>query len=208
MQVTKIAQQKKNKRRYSIFLDGEFGFGIHEAILLESGLHSGDKLTHYDIAKLEHQDAVYAAKEAAFNLLKYRQRSVGEMRSRLYKKDFDDAVVEEVVEHLLDKDYLNDEEFAETFAEDQLTRKNIGPIRLKAELSKKRIPDKIIEDTVASMYQKFNVVDLAREAAEKKMSSLRNVDYETAYRRLTSYLGRRGFPWDVINEVIDLEEWD
>ncbi|MBS1271699.1 MAG: Regulatory protein RecX [Candidatus Marinimicrobia bacterium] len=207
MEITKIEQQKKNKSRYSIFVDGDYVVGVHESVLFNEHLHVGDKITKEKISELESADARYAAKDAAFHLLKYRQRSVEEMRSRLLNKDFSNDVVAEVIDELRIDEYLNDEKFAMTYAEDQVARKNIGPIRLKAELRKKQLPDKIIEKTVTQIYQKHDALELARDAAEKKKHSLRKVDYETAYRRLTSYLGRRGFSWDIINEVVDLEEW-
>jgi len=208
MKITKIEQQKNNRSRYSIFVDGNFSVGVHESVLFSEHLHVGDTITRDKIEALEQADARFAAKDIAFNLLKYRQRSIGEMRSRLRKKDFDGVVIETIINELKADGYLNDEEFALTYAEDQLTRKNIGPIRLKSELYKKQIPDKIVEKTVIQIYQKYDVVELARNAAKKKKQSLGNVDYQTAYRRMTSYLGRRGFPWDIITEVIDLEEWD
>ena len=207
MKITKIVQQKKNKSRYSIFVDGEYGVGVHESVLFSEHLHVGDKITKEKLVELEAADARFAAKNAAFTLLKYRQRSVGEMRSRLFKKDFSREVVNGVIDELRGDGYLNDEEFAMAYAEDQLNRKNIGPVRLKAELRKKQIGNKITEKTVAEIYEKYNALELARNAAEKKKQSLHNVNYETAYRRLTSYLGRRGFSWDIINEVVDLEEW-
>lgn len=205
MKITAIEQQKKNTRRYSLFLDGEFALGIDEGILLKAGLRIGDTISEDEVERLRTEDERFRAREAAFRLLKYRQRSVAEMRERLGEKGFLSAVIEEVIEDLLAEGYLDDTEFATLFAEDLLTRKNIGPLRLRAELNKKQVPDRIINTTIEQMYRKYDEQDLARQAASKKMATLRRVDKETAYRRLTGYLARRGFHWDVINEVIPTE---
>jgi len=206
MKITKIEQQKNNPRRYSVFLDGDYGFGIHESILIKTGLHPGDTVSFERMQDLERRDEVFRAREAAFKLLQYRDRSMGELRRRLRKKSFPDPVIETVIEELEEKGYLDDREFAMTFAEDQLTRKNIGPIRLRAELGKKRVSDAIIDDVVHEIYQKYDVLELALAAARKKAGSLKRVEDRTAYRRLTSYLARRGFSRDVINRVVD-EVW-
>lgn len=205
MKITAIEQQKKNTRRYSLFLDGEFALGIDEGVLLKAGLGTGDTISQDGVDQLRTEDERFRAREAAFRLLKYRQRSEAEMRGRLGEKGFQPAVIEEVIQDLLAGEYLDDTEFATLFAEDLLTRKNIGPLRLRAELTKKQVPDRIINTTIERMYQKYSERELARQAASKKMATLRRVDKETAYRRLTGYLARRGFHWDVINEVIPAE---
>ena len=205
MKITKIEQQKKDPQRYSVFLKGEFAFGLHESILLKAGLHTGDTLTADQVKQFVHEDELFRAREKAYNLLQYRERSVEELRSRLHRKDFQEATVESVISDLMEKGYLDDWQFARTYAEDQLTRKNIGPIRLRAELSRKRVSDRIIDTVIEEMYEKYSVMELATRAAQKKTRTLKDVDYDTAYRRLTGYLGRRGFSWDVISQVVQQE---
>ncbi len=205
MKITKIEQQKKDARRYAIFLDGEFAFGLHESLLLQSGLHTGDTITGAEVGELKYADEEFRAKEAAYTLLQYRERSVAELRGRLRKKGYPGAVVASVLETLEEKGYLNDREFALKYAEDQLTRKNIGPIRLRTELAKKQVGEAIIDQVVEEIYQKYDVMELAVRAARKKIRILQGKDYETSYRRLTGYLNRRGFSWDVISQVVQQE---
>lgn len=207
MQITKIEQQKKNKKRYSVFLDGEFAFGLHQDLLFRINLHTGDELTSEQVTQYQTEDQILAAKNTAFSLLKYRERSTAEIRDRLRKKQFSEKVIDEVIQHLLDKNFLNDQHFAEMFAEDQLTRKNIGPMRLRAELQKKKLPKNLIERTVEAIYKKYDIREQAEQAATKKRKTLKGVDGETAYRRLTNYLARRGFSWEVISQVVDREDF-
>lgn len=207
MQITKIEQQKKNKRRYSVFLDGEYAFGLHQDLLFRVNLHTGDELTHEQVEQFQYEDQILAAKEAAFHLLKFRERSTEEIRDRLRKKQYSAKVIDEVIQHLVDKDFLNDQHFAEMFAEDQLARKNIGPMRLRAELQKKKLPKQLIEHTIEKTYQKYDIREQAEQAAAKKRKTLKNVDAETAYRRLTNYLARRGFSWEVISDVVNREDF-
>ncbi len=47
--ITQIIFQKKNKNRCSIYLDEEFGFGLHLDVALKFGLKKGDILTDEQI---------------------------------------------------------------------------------------------------------------------------------------------------------------
>lgn len=203
MVITKIEQQKKNKRRYSVFVDGDFALGIHESILFSANFNVGDSITEEQLSEYQYEDELFRAKEAAFHLLKYRQRSKSEMHQRLKQKKFSESVVETTITELEAKKYLNDTDFARQFAQDQLVRKNIGPLRLRAELNKKQVPEKIINSVIDEIYKEHDVYELAASAAEKKLTTMRNDDRESKYRKITGYLARRGFSWDVINNVLD-----
>lgn len=203
MHITKIEQQKKNTSRYSIYVDGEFAVGVHESIFFSANLHVRDEITPEQIADFEKQDAVLRAKESAFNLLKFRQRSKAELRFRLARKEFDSAVVEQVIDEFCTKGYLNDEKFAREFAEDQLTRKSIGPLRLRSELTKKQVPKTIIENVLSDIYNKYDPYKLAEQAADKKLAKEKTGDYETVYRRVSNYLARRGFSWEIISDILE-----
>ena len=203
MQITKIEQQKKNTSRYSIYVDGEFAVGVHESVFFSANLHVRDEITSEQIADFERQDAVLRAKEAAFNLLKFRQRSTAELRFRLARKDFEPAVVEQVIDGFCAKGYLDDEKFAREFAKDQLTRKNIGPLRLRSELTKKQVPKPIIENVLSEIYTKYDPYHLAEQAADKKLAKEKSGDYQTVYRRVSNYLVRRGFSWEIISDILE-----
>ena len=45
MKITKIEQQKKNKSRMSVFIDGEFSFGTDNFTLLSLHLKEGEEIT-------------------------------------------------------------------------------------------------------------------------------------------------------------------
>ena len=53
------------------------------------------------------------ARNKAFNLLSYRERTIKEIEDRLRKKDFSEEIIKAVVDFLLEKDYLNEERFSE-----------------------------------------------------------------------------------------------
>ncbi|MBD3275638.1 MAG: hypothetical protein GF372_10020, partial [Candidatus Marinimicrobia bacterium] len=93
--------------------------------------------------------------------------------------------------------------FAREFAEDQLIRKNIGPLRLRSELTKKQVPKTVIENVITEIYEKYDPYELAEQVADKKLAKEKSGDYETVYRRVSNYLARRGFSWEIISDILE-----
>ena len=75
MVVTKIERQKRHPQRVNIFLDDEFAFGIHDAVLVKAGIAKGDRLSEDDIARLQSLQETKLAMERALRLLSHRRRS-------------------------------------------------------------------------------------------------------------------------------------
>ncbi|MEL6525574.1 MAG: hypothetical protein AAFQ07_07675 [Chloroflexota bacterium] len=70
--VTLLEQQKNNKERVNVYLDGEFAFGLN--IMDAMTLKKGQELDAIQIAELRNKDAIVKATDAAANLLSYRPR--------------------------------------------------------------------------------------------------------------------------------------
>ena len=50
--ITKIEVQKKNKHRYSVYINDSFEFGINEEVLLKYGLEVGSEIDEYFIENI------------------------------------------------------------------------------------------------------------------------------------------------------------
>ena len=98
--VTAVEIQAKRRNRFSVFLDGEFAFGVHRDVLLQADIAKGDKLTEHrvrDILDLENRKQ---AESQALRLLAYRARSKKEILDRLKQKGYSTAVIEGVLKEL------------------------------------------------------------------------------------------------------------
>lgn len=165
---------------------------------------------------------VARAREDALRLLSHRARSESEMRRRLAKKGHESAVIEDVVEWLLDREYLNDREFARQFLAERLSRKPRGRFALVQELRKRGISRSLAESMVGAVMEEegLDEDDLARAAADRWLdrqspatrSLLRSGepddDAEAARRRLYGHLERRGFRRETARRILErvLEE--
>lgn len=79
--------------------------------------------------------------QRAFRLLSYKARTVAEMRQRLLEKEWSDGeTVEQVINRLLELNYLNDDEYAANFVNNRLAVKPLGPTRLRRDLQRRNLP--------------------------------------------------------------------
>ena len=84
------------------------------------------------------------AKAKALRLLANRLYSAGEMQEKLISAGFSAKIVADCVRYLIDRQYLNDYEFAYSFIKNSLSAKS--PTRIANDLSRKGISSQIIAD--------------------------------------------------------------
>ncbi len=194
--VTALEVQKRNKERVNVYIDGEFAFGLN--MLDAATLRKGQVLTEAEVTELQHADAIVKAVDSAANFLSYRPRSSAEVRNNLKKKKIPAAVVEAAMERLDALGYLDDEQFARFWVENRDTFKPRGPLALRQELRRKGVPNNIIDTVLETV----DVEDAAYRAAQKKLSRYRGETVIDFKRKLGGFLGRRGFRFEVINDVL------
>ncbi|MEO0185477.1 MAG: RecX family transcriptional regulator [candidate division WOR-3 bacterium] len=200
MKISKIEVQKKNKKRSSIYIDGEFKFGLSNEILLKYDIKEGDELTEEHIKNLLLAEEKERLKQRAYRLLRYRSRSVNEMKQRLINLGYEQEIVDAVVQELIEEGALNDQRFVREFANDYTELKPKGNIFIMNELRKKKVDATLIEDVLRNRDEK----SLIKNILQKKLSNLdKNNPKEKAkiIRRLLS----KGFTPRIIYEVIGEE---
>jgi len=201
--VTKVVPQVKRKERYSIFLDGEFAFGVHQDVLLEAGLASGDRLTQSRIDEIRLMQERRDAKDKAMRLLAVRARSEFELWQRLSKAGFSDKSIDNAVEALKRLKLVNDIEFAKMFARNRMVVKPVGEFYLRRELQQKGLSEPAINAGIEAAFTEKGEYQFAWDVAVK--AKKKYAAYEDARKRVRNFLGRRGFHWDIVNDI--LEHW-
>ena len=200
--ITRIEAQKKRADRVSIYLDGEFAFGLSHEVLVRFGLAKGDVLLPERLAEIQAAESVQTAKAKALALISYRPRSTAEIRQRLKEKDFLPQAIDQAVEDLTRVGLLNDRQFAESFIRTRQLQRPSGARLLRLELRQKGVAEADIDAALDATLAEGDEEAAIRELAEKRRSQL-PPDPRKAKKRLADYLLRRGFAWDAIRPVID-----
>lgn len=194
--ITALKLQKRNRNRVSVYLDGEYVFGLTKFVA--GWLQVGQELSESKIAELKAKDGIEIALQRAINFINYRPRSENEVRKNLNKHKAEEAVIEEVIERLQKGSMLNDENFAELWIENRSDFRPRGRRALRMELRQKGISDEIIETTL----QDLDEDDLAYRAAQKQARKYRNLDWQNFRKKMNGFLARRGFNYGIISSII------
>lgn len=147
-------------------------------------------------------------RDYAFKVLSFRPRSCHEIKQKLdaysVRKKFPENLVGKVIAELLEKNFLNDEEFALWWKEQRSGQKAKGYRLIKIELQQKGIPSEIIEK-VLMQDQKSQEQELASALAlvNKKSRLFAHLPKNEAEVKIANFLMRRGFNWSIISKVID-----
>ncbi|NQU95277.1 MAG: regulatory protein RecX [Candidatus Omnitrophica bacterium] len=136
----------------------------------------------------------------AYRLLSIRPRSEKELRGRLFKKGFGQAVVCEVISSLKDKKIIDDLKFSRLWIESRMRTSPKGDMLLRKELAGKGVAPLTIDKALSEKSGNEGVV--VATLAQKKIKSLEKLPKPEAKRKLFSFLARRGFSFGVIEEVI------
>lgn len=197
-QITALKAQKRNHQRVSVYLDGEFAFGLSR--IVAAWLHVSQELSAEKIAELKVEDELEFAYQRAIRYIGFRMRSVSEVQQKLNQQDIDTVVIENVIERLQKSGLLNDLSFAQMWIENRNEFRPRSHRMLAIELKKKGIQSdiisQIIEETTSDEV-------LAYTAAKKQARKYQHLEWQEFRRKLSSFLARRGFSYSTINPTVN-----
>jgi regulatory protein len=194
--ITALKAQKRNQNRVSVFLDGEFAFGL--ARIVAAWLHVGQLLNEEQINKLLSQDTEEVAYLKALRYLSYRPRSEAEVRQKMISSGYTDTVIETVITRLRDHMFIQDPQFAQMWVENRSTFRPRSQRVLKMELRQKGIHDDTIEAALADVDDD----DLAYQAAARRAQKYAGLEWQDFREKLSGFLARRGFSYGTIAPVV------
>mgnify|MGYP006154291137 FL=1 len=142
------------------------------------------------------------AKDAAYNYLSYRARSVKEVRDKLVQKEFAEEIIEQLVDDLQRQKLLNDREFARRFVEARLGRAN-GSRKLAQELRRKGIETEIIDEVLGEFAATLDSEERAVGLLGKQAWRYRGLERDKAKRRMLGFLARRGYDAQMARSAVD-----
>ena len=88
MTVTKIEQQKKDKSRYSVYVDGEFAFGLIMEDILYFRLKEGEEIPREKYEYIMDTTVYIKAQDTAVRYLGYKMRTRREVENKLREAQY------------------------------------------------------------------------------------------------------------------------
>lgn len=141
------------------------------------------------------------ARNKAFKLLSYRERTIKEIEDRLRKKDFTEDIIKAVVDYLLENDYLNEERFAKMWIRSRKNHHPRGRKLIYKELKNKGINQRIINIALNQYLSQEDELEMAEYLMAKWLRRRKKED-SSSYK-LKNYLANKGFSYNLVYQVTD-----
>ncbi len=202
--ITSISVQKNNKERYSIFVDEEFLLGVAEQTLLKFKLSKGVEITHALLRKIRRTEGRFKIKAYMMKILGRRDHARKELFTKAIQKDYPKEVIENVLDELQEKGYLNDAGFAEKFAADKCKLSKWGPAKIRAHLFKKGISRSVADKSIEKAFEDENLKEtFFHLVLKRKRRFLREEDPYKRKKKIFDHLARKGYRSSSIYKHLD-----
>lgn len=198
--ITSIKPQK-NKKRVNIYLDQKFAFGLDLENFLKLGLKVEQQLSEEEIEKIIKKTEFQKTLDKLLRFATLRPRSEKEFREWLKKHKVHKSLHSELFNKLKRLELLDDTKFARWWVGQRIQFKFKSKREIIHELRIKGIEDEVISQVLEEI--EINEEKMARELLEKKKYRWENLPRLEARRKMSEFLGRKGFEWEVIKRVIE-----
>ena len=141
--------------------------------------------------------------QRAAKLLAAKPRSEAELRERLTQGRYGSkAVVDEVIARLREYGYLDDQQFAVSFASHKVKQKPTGRRRLERDLMMKKVDRMVAEEALDKVYAETPEEELIDRAIEKRTRLRGRPKNREEAKSLFDHLLRQGFAFELVSDKV------
>lgn len=208
--ITKIEVQKRSKDRVNIYVDEEYFMAVYAELVYTHSLKKGMEIDKESLESLLHDEMYMKAKNKALSVLSKSDQSEKKLREKLLN-DYDENIVEEVIEFLKGYKLINDNLLAEKIVHDNMNLSKFGKNKIKQNLYNKGIAASDIQDAI-SQIDPDEEYENAKYLAEKRLKRLKGEDKNKINQKIYQHLAYKGFNYDIIKrvlrELLNFDEFD
>ena len=146
--------------------------------------------------------AAQKAERISMNALTRRGMSKREVERSLLARELDDETVASELDRLEGVGLIDDMALAQNLVGILQERKGLGRSSIAAELTRRLLAPAAIEYAL-ELIETSDELGRARDIAVKRASQLRSYDRETAVRRLSAFLMRRGYSGSTVRAAVE-----
>ena len=183
-----------NSEKFLLSYDNYENFNIENDMIIDDELHK----ILLSTSKFEE------AFEISLNFLSYKLRTEKEIVNKLKSKNFDNQIIEEVIERMKKLDLIDDFNYAKVFINDKINLTNYSKKRIINDLYLKGIDKKIYENYLNEHLD----FDFELEKAEQIVSTKINL-WKQKYQgyllknKIINFLLQKGFDYNISKIVSD-----
>lgn len=140
----------------------------------------------------------------ALFLLNLSMRTVGEVKEKMKQRGYDQKVVKEVINSLLQDKYLDDVNYAEIFINSMKNYKTWGRFMMKKKMYEKKLPAELIEEKLNELVAEKDEVESAKRFLSRlfpDLNTIKKLEYDEKQKVLRKLVSR-GFGMDVATKFL------
>jgi regulatory protein len=141
------------------------------------------------------------ARNILINQLTRSAKTKHQLSQLLDKKFVPQEIAQTLLERFTEVGLIDDAAYARAFAHDKRLTRGLSKSAIKRELAQAGVDQELILDAIEPIDSQAEL-ELAIRLVEKRWSSVARLERDARYRRLSGYLGRRGFAGSTISSAI------
>lgn len=198
----KIAKFKKmSKGRYKITLDKEGEFILYEEVIFKHELLLKKDISLEKLDKILEDNKFYEAYNLALSYIEYKLRSKKEIEDYLERKEFDRTLINDIIDELSKKGYINDTSYAKAFINDKISFTNHGPYKIRQALISNGVPEEIVDEELNKIDENIFREKITKMIQKRKKAN--NKPSNIFKSKVMEYLFSLGYSKDMILENLD-----
>lgn len=131
----------------------------------------------------------------------YQDRCHKEIEKKMYEYQLIPEAKEQILLHLMQHNFLNEERFSKAFARGKFSIKNWGRIRIVNELKFRNISPYNIKTALKEIDEEVYLKTI-QKVAEKKIAVIKEPNAFKKRSKLLTYLSSKGYESELIYEVV------
>ena len=203
MQITDIKSVSKTK--FKVYLDGQFAFTLYKGELFRYRIQEDGELREEVYQEIREKVVLKRAKLRAMHLLNDMDRTESQLRTKLLNGDYPADIVDEAIAYVKSFGYINDESYIRRFIESKRNSKSKKEIY--ALLMKKGVDMERVWEILSEYYSAEDSLNAIRDLLRKKRYDPKSAT-DQEMRKIYGYLARKGFGYEDIRQVIQINEWN
>ena len=194
--ITQVTVQQKNKKRSNLFLDGVYYCSLDNILVVKYSLKAGLKISEEKLSKIQEENEFSSAFDLALGYISRYRKTKKQLVEYLVKKGYLLSLANKVVDKLSSYGYVDDNDYARAFAEQN--SKNKGKMLIKMQLKAKGVDEKTANQAVENIGdERPHAIELAKKYLKNKECDLKTLS--KCYR----YLLSKGFSYDAVSSAIN-----
>lgn len=174
---------------------------VHEELVLKFRLVVGKELDESQIIELNNQLDLGRVYQYALNVLSRKSYSMAQLYEKLVAKSFDEILIQEVLRRLVHNGLINDEQYASSYINHEITMGKKGPQKVKQELLQRGVSLQYIEQHLVR-YDEETQLEHAIKLANQMVRANRKYGQRLLKQKITQHLLNKGFSMAIVDRVL------